>query len=56
MLALVGLVVGALAGRLAWGEWGALIGALVGFVAGALVTTQRERSAHRKPEAPSPIV
>ncbi len=51
MLALVGLVVGALAGRVAWGEWGAVVGGLVGFIAGAMVSTQRQRAAHRQPEA-----
>ncbi|MEO5702009.1 MAG: DUF2339 domain-containing protein [Casimicrobiaceae bacterium] len=50
MAALVGLVVGALAGHWLWSEWGAILGGLGGFFAGALLTGQRARAAFRKPK------
>lgn len=50
MAAVMGLVVGGLAGNWFWGEWGAIAGGLAGFFAGALFLGQRQRMAFRKPE------
>ncbi|MEP7206333.1 MAG: DUF2339 domain-containing protein [Casimicrobiaceae bacterium] len=49
MAALVGLVIGALAGQWLWSEWGAILGGLGGFFAGVMLTRQRHRPASRKP-------
>jgi uncharacterized membrane protein len=51
MAALIGLFAGALAGHAAWGKWGAILGGLAGFLAGATFLGNRQRDAHRKPDA-----
>ncbi len=51
MWALIGLLAGALAGQALWHDWGAVIGGLAGFFIGAMLTTNRQRSAFRKPGA-----
>ena len=55
MLALIGLLVGALAGHALWGEWGTIVGGLAGFLGGAVIAGKRQRDAHRRPDAvPAP--
>jgi uncharacterized membrane protein len=51
MAALIGLLVGALAGHAVWGKWGAIAGGLAGFFAGAMFLGKRSREAYRKPDA-----
>jgi uncharacterized membrane protein len=52
MAALVGLFVGAIVGKLAFGDWAAVLFAAAGFLIGALASRARERSRYRKPDAP----
>ena len=51
MAALIGLLVGALAGHAVWGKWGAIVGGLAGFFAGAMFLGKRAREVYRKPGA-----
>ena len=49
MAALIGLFVGAVIGKLIFGDWGAALFALVGFFAGAMGLRWRDRERFRKP-------
>jgi len=53
MGALIGLFVGAVVGKLMFGDWGAALFALVGFFVGAMITRRKDRERFRKPEPES---
>ena len=51
MAALIGMFIGAIVGKLVFGDWAAALLAIVGFIAGAMLFRRRDRERFRKPAA-----